>query len=75
MESLLNVIRLLSCLVKQYTGPNPQGMSGVMLKFVQSSAGAYLFDGLLEELGNFVTSEVNYLTLFCLIYHNSMSSG
>jgi hypothetical protein len=25
-----------------------------------------LFDGLSEELGNFVTSEVNYLALFCL---------
>jgi hypothetical protein len=43
-------------------------MSGVLLEFVRSSVGAYLFDGLPEELGNFVTSEVNYLTLFCLIY-------
>ncbi len=45
-------------------------MSGVPLEFVQSSVWAYLFDGLLEELGNLVTSEVNYLTLFCLIYCN-----
>ncbi len=44
-------------------------MSGVPLKFVRSSAGTYLFDGLPEELGNLVTSEVNYLALFCLIYH------
>ncbi len=28
------------------------------------------FDGLPEELGNLVTSEVNYLTLFCLIYRD-----
>jgi hypothetical protein len=45
-------------------------MSGVLLKFVQSSVGPYLFDGLPEELGNLVTSEVNYLALFCLLYHN-----
>ncbi len=45
-------------------------MSRVLLEFVQSSVGAYLFDGLLEELSNFVTSEVNYLALFCLIYRN-----
>ena len=45
-------------------------MSGVLLEFVQSIIGAYLFDGLPEELGNFVTSEVNYFTLFCLIYRN-----
>jgi hypothetical protein len=43
-------------------------MSGLPLEFVRSSVGAYLLDGLLEELGNFVTSEVNYLALFCLIY-------
>jgi hypothetical protein len=49
---------------------NPQGMSRVSLEFVWSSVGAYLFGGLLEELGNFVTSEVNYLALFCLIYCN-----
>jgi hypothetical protein len=30
----------------------------------------YLFDGLLEELGNFVTSEINYLALFCLVYRD-----
>ena len=41
-------------------------MSGVPLDFVQSSVGAYLFDGLPEELGNLVTSEVNYLALSCL---------
>ncbi len=45
-------------------------MSGVLLEFVQSSVGLYLFDGLPEELGNLVTSEVNYLTLFCLIYRD-----
>jgi hypothetical protein len=45
-------------------------MSGVPLEFVQSSVRAYLFDGLPEELGNLVTSEVNYLTLFTLIYRN-----
>ncbi len=75
MESLLNVIRWLSCLVKQYAGLNPQGMSGVLLKFVRSSVGAYLFDGLPEELGDFVTSEVNYLTFFILYTVMGMSSG
>ena len=45
-------------------------MSGILLKFVRSNVRAYLFDGLLEELGNFVTSEVSYLALFCLIYRN-----
>ncbi len=45
-------------------------MSGVSLKFVRSSVRAYLFDGLPKELGNFVTSELNYLTLFHLIYHD-----
>ncbi len=45
-------------------------MSGVPLEFVQSSVGLYLFDGLLDELGNLVTHEVNYLTLFCLIYRD-----
>jgi hypothetical protein len=45
-------------------------MSGVPLEFVQSSVGPYLFDSLLEELGNLVTSEVNYLTLLHLIYRN-----
>ncbi len=43
-------------------------MSGVPLDFVRSSVGPYLFDGLPEELGNLVTSEVNYLTYLCLIY-------
>jgi hypothetical protein len=43
-------------------------MSGVPLKFSRSSVGPYLFDGLPEELGNLVTSEVNYLALFCHIY-------
>ncbi len=61
------MIRRLSYLVEQHAGPNPQGMSKVPLKFVRSSVGVYLFDGLPEELGDFVTSEVNYLTLFCLI--------
>jgi hypothetical protein len=69
-ESLLDVVRQLSCLVKQYASPNPQGMSRVLLKFIWSSVGAYRFDGLPEELCNFVTSEENYLTLFCLIYCN-----
>ncbi len=45
-------------------------MSGVPLEFVQSSVERYLFDGLPEELGNLVTSEVNYLTLLRLIYRN-----
>jgi hypothetical protein len=45
-------------------------MSRVPLKFVRSSVGLYLFDGLPEELGNLVTSEVNYLALFCLIYRD-----
>jgi hypothetical protein len=45
-------------------------MSGVPLEFIQSSVGPYLFDGLLEELGNLVTSEVNYLALLCLIYRD-----
>ncbi len=45
-------------------------MSRVPLEFVLSSVGAYLFDSLPEELGNFVTSEVNYLALFHLIYCN-----
>jgi hypothetical protein len=45
-------------------------MSRVPLEFVQSSVGAYLVDGLPEELSNFVTSEVNYLALFCLVYRN-----
>jgi hypothetical protein len=50
-------------------------MSRVPLEFDWSNVGAYLFDGLPEELGNFVTSEVIYLALFCLIYPNSKSSG
>ncbi len=45
-------------------------MSRVQVEFDRSSVGAYLFDGLPEELGNFVTTEVNYLALFCLIYRN-----
>jgi hypothetical protein len=45
-------------------------MSGVLLELVRSSVGPYLFDGLPEELGNLVTSEVNYLTLFCFIYRD-----
>ncbi len=45
-------------------------MSGVPLEFVQSSVGLYLFDGLMEELSNLVTSEVNFLILLCLIYHD-----
>ena len=50
-------------------------MSGELLEFVQSSVGPYLFDSLPEELGNLVTSEVNYLTLLLLIYPPGMSSG
>jgi hypothetical protein len=50
-------------------------MSGVPLEFVRSSVGLYLFDGLPEELGNFVTSEVNYLALFILYTATGMSSG
>ncbi len=69
-EPPLDIIWQLSCLVEQYASPNSQGMSGVLLEFVRSSVGAYLFDGLPEELGNLVTSDVNYLTLFCFIYHN-----
>jgi hypothetical protein len=42
-------------------------MSGIPLELVQSSVGVYLFDGLPEKLGNFVTSEVIYLALFCLV--------
>jgi hypothetical protein len=34
-------------------------MSGVLLEFVWSSVGPYLFEGLPEKLGNFVTGEVN----------------
>jgi hypothetical protein len=45
-------------------------MSGVLLEFVRSSVGPYLFDGFPEELGNLVTNEVNYLTLLCLIYRD-----
>jgi hypothetical protein len=70
LEPLLDIIQQLSCLVEQYASPNPQGMSGVPLEFVRISVGLYLFDGLLEELGNLVTSEVNYLTLLCLIYRD-----
>jgi hypothetical protein len=70
LEPLLDIIWLLSCLVKQYSSPNPQGMSGVLLEFVRSRVGPYLFEGLPEELGNLVTSEVNYLTLLCLIYRD-----
>jgi hypothetical protein len=69
-EPLLDIIWQLSRLIKQYTSPNSQGMSRVPLEFVRSSVRAYLFDGFSEELGNFVTSEVNYLALFCLIYRN-----
>ena len=67
---LLDIIRQIFCLVEQYGSPNLQGMSGVLLKFVQSSVGPYLFDGLPEELGNLVTSEVNHLALFRLIYRD-----
>ncbi len=45
-------------------------MSRVPLEFVRSSVGQYLFDGLPEELGNLVTSEINYLTLLYLINRN-----
>ncbi len=45
-------------------------MSRVPREFVPRSVGAYLFDDLLEELGNLVTSEVNYLTILGLIYHD-----
>jgi hypothetical protein len=69
-EPLLDIIWQLSCLVEQYASPNPQGMSGVPLEFVRSSVRLYIFDGFPEELGNLVTSEVNYLTLLCLIYHD-----
>jgi hypothetical protein len=50
-------------------------MSKLPLEFVWSSVGAYLFDGLPEELGNFVTSEVNYLALFVLYTAIGMSFG
>jgi hypothetical protein len=50
-------------------------MSRVLLEFVWSSVRAYLFDGLPEELGNFVTSEVNYLTFFALYTATGMTSG
>jgi hypothetical protein len=65
-----DIIQQLSCLVEQYTSPNPQGMSGVLLEFVRSSVGPYHFDGPPKELGNLVTSEINYLILLCLIYRN-----
>ncbi len=68
MEPLLDITWPLSCLIEQYTSLNPQGMSRVPLESIRSSVGPYLFDGLPEELGNLVTSEVNYLALFCLIY-------
>ena len=67
MEPLFDVIWGLSSLIKQYACPNPQGMSGIPFEFVQSSVRAYLLDGLPEKLGNFVTSKVNYLALFCLL--------
>ena len=41
-------------------------MNGILLEFVQSSVGPHQFDGLPEELGNLVISEVNYFTLLCL---------
>ncbi len=66
-EPLLDIMRGLLGLIKQYACPNPQGMSGIPLEFVQSSVRAYLLDGLPEKLGNFVTSKVNYLALFCLL--------
>jgi hypothetical protein len=50
-------------------------MSRVLLEFVWSSVRAYLFDGLPEELSNFVTSEVNYIALFVLYTTTGMSSG
>jgi hypothetical protein len=70
VEPLLDIIWQLSCLVEQYANPNPQGMSGVLLEFVQSSVEPYLFDSLPKEFDNLVTCEVNYLALFCLIYRN-----
>jgi hypothetical protein len=50
-------------------------MSRVPLEFIRSSVRAYLFDSLPEELGNFVTSEVNYLALFVSYIAMGMSSG
>ncbi len=75
MEPLLDIIQQLSRLIKQYASPNPQGMSRVLLEFIRSSVGAYLFDSLPEELGNFVTSEENYLALFFLYTTTGKSSG
>jgi hypothetical protein len=42
-------------------------MSQILLEFVRSSVREYLLDGLPEELNNLVTSEVNYLALFCVL--------
>jgi hypothetical protein len=50
-------------------------MSRVLHEFVRSSVRANLFDGLPEELGNFVTIEVNYLALFVLSTAMGKSSG
>jgi hypothetical protein len=75
VEILLDIIWQLSCLIKQYTSSNPQGMSRVTLEFFWSSVGAFLFDGLPEELDNFVISEVNYLALFVLYTATGKSSG
>ncbi len=50
-------------------------MRRIPIDFVRSSVGVYLFDGLPEKLGNFVTSEVNYLALFLLYNTMGMSSG
>jgi hypothetical protein len=50
-------------------------MSGITLEFVRSSVRVYLLDDLPEKLGNFVTSEVNYLALFVLYSAMGMLSG
>jgi hypothetical protein len=39
-------------------------------EYCRSSVGPYLFDSLPEELGNLITSEVNYLSLVCFIYRD-----
>jgi hypothetical protein len=67
LEPLLDIFWGLSSLIKQYACPNLQGMSRIPLEFGRSSVRTYLSDGLPEKLGNFVTSEVNYLALFCLV--------
>ncbi len=50
--------------------PSPQGMSRVLLEFTQSSVGAYLFDGLPGELGNFIKNACSLsITISYILSH------